>query len=81
MEEDLHADPCVGVHCLIIYDHNRPIKVYGYAYKAISNHASIVDAAFADDELKTNQVLILLLIQTIEIKSLNYHLFAQCNVA
>ena len=32
-----HADTCVvGDYCLIVYDHNRPVNVFGYDPKADS---------------------------------------------
>ena len=34
----LHADICVvGDHCLVVYDHKRPVNVIGYNPKVIQN--------------------------------------------
>ena len=77
IELDSYADTCViGDHCLSVHDHNRPVNVFGYNTKVGSKCACIVNAAVAYTEPETDQVVILLINQAIEMKGLDHHLFS-----
>ena len=77
-ESDSHADVCVvGDHCLVEHDHNRTVNVFGYDPKAGSKHACIVNATVAYTQPETGKVVIFLISQEIEMKSLNHHLCCQ----
>ena len=53
------------------------MNIFGYDPKSESKHTHIVDAATANTEPETDQVVILLLNQAIEMKGLNHHLLCQ----
>ena len=54
IELDSHADTFIeGDHCLIAYDHIRPMNVYQYNSKAGLKHACVVDAAVTYTESET----------------------------
>ena len=55
------------------------MNVYAYNPKAESKHACIIDAAIAYDEPETGQVVVFLIQQVIEMKSLNHYSFSTCN--
>ena len=83
IELDSNADTCfVNDHCLIIHDHNRPVKVYGYDTKAGLKHACIVNATIPFTVPETGQVVILSINKGIEMKGLDHHLLClmQCCV-
>ena len=69
-----YTDSCgAGDQCLVVNDHNRPVNVYGYDPKAGFKGACIVNATVAYTESESCQVIIFLLNQAIEVKSLEYH--------
>ena len=72
----------VGDHCLVVHNHNRQVNVFEYDPKTWSRHSCLVNAAIAYTEPETGQVVILLINQALEMKSLNHHLLCtiQCYV-
>ena len=81
IELDSHADTCVADDdCLVVHDDNSPVNVFGYDPKAESKHANLANVAVAYMEPETSQVVIILIIQVIEMKSHNHFLLClmQC---
>ena len=75
IELDSHADTCVvGDHFLVVHDHNRPVNVFGFYPKAGLKCACMVDAVVACTEPETDQVVILIINQAIEMKGPDHHL-------
>ena len=75
IELDSNADKCnVYDHCLVVHDCNRPVNLFGYNPNAGSKFVCIVDAAVAYTKPETGCVVIFLINQAIEMKSINQHL-------
>ena len=81
IELNSHADTCVVCHyCLVVYDHNRQVNVFGYDPKVGSKKDHIVNAAVTYTEPETGHPVILLINQAIEMNGLDHHLLCpmQC---
>ena len=71
----MHADTYViGNQCLVMYDHNSQVNVYGFNAKAGSKHTCIVNATIAYTKPETGQAIIFLINQAIEMQGLDHHL-------
>ena len=78
---DSYADTFViGDQCLVIHYCNKPVNVYRYDAKSGSKYACVINPIVAYDELETDQVVIFLINQAIEMKCLDHHLLCpmQC---
>ena len=76
-----HADTCVvGDNCLVIHDHDRPVKVYSYDPKDDYKSANTVDATVGYQDPWHGQRFILIINQPICIDGLVNHLLCpmQC---
>ena len=72
----------VGDNGLVAHDHNGPMNVYGYDPKVRSKYAFIVNVAVNSTEPETDQIVILLINQVIEMKGLKIINFsAPCSAA
>ena len=75
IELDSHVDMCVvGDNCLVIHDHNRPIKVYDYDPKDGCRSAKTVGATVGYQDPQSRQKFILMVNQAICIDGLENHL-------
>ena len=66
-----HADTCViGSNGLVLYDHNRSVKVTGYDRNQAAKEMRTVTAALAYDDPIEGTTLILIVHQAISIPAL-----------
>ena len=80
IELDSHADTyVVHDHCLLVHDHNRPLKAFGYNPKAGLRHAHKANVIPAYIEPQTGQIVVLLINQAIEMKGLDINFSTQCS--
>ena len=83
VELDSHADTwVVGDNCLVIHDHNRPVKVYSYDPKDGHKSAKTVDTKVGYQDPQNGQKFILMIQQGICIDGLVNHLLCpmQCHL-
>ena len=83
LENDSHADTCcVGKHCYVFQDYDRPVTVFGYDPQLGSNEFRTVSAAVGYTHPDTGQTYHLVIHQAIEIPHLDHHLLCpmQCRV-
>ena len=81
VELDLHSDSCVaGNHCLVIYDHDRPIAIYSYNPKIGHRSANKVDSAVGYQDPQSGQKFILMINKAFHINGVENHLLCpmQC---
>ena len=57
-----HADICVvGCQYLVMFDHNKPVNVFGCVPKVGLKHVNTINAIIIYDECKKGQAFILLI--------------------
>ena len=76
-EADSHADTCVlGKHCLVIYDWDRPVDVYGWNPKDGSRKCRTVLAVVAYVRPNNGQLVMVIVHQGIHCPYLDHHLLS-----